>query len=256
MRRSGHNHPIVIAHRGSSGTAPENTLTAFREAVEAGAQMIELDVRMTRDYELAVMHDRRVDRTTNGCGYVWDQTMAELRELDAGSWFSPRFRGEKVPSLRSVLGSLPFHVGVNIEVKTDGEPRTDTALAESLILLIRELRLERRAVVSSFDHRFLRRLHRSDPQILTGILYLSLRDLGRKPSALARATGAVTFVCSRAQLRRRFIADAHASGLRVACYTVNTLSQLRQMQRAGVDAVITNYPRRIIAALAGETPER
>jgi len=242
---------MVIAHRGSSGTAPENTLAAFRQAVEDGAEMIELDVRMTRDYELAVMHDRRVDRTTNGSGFVWDHTLAELSALDAGRWFSPRFKGEKVPSLRSVINILPFHVSVNIEAKTDGDPRNNTALAEALVLLIRELRLERRAIVSSFDHAFLRRLHRSDPEILTGILYLALSDIGRKPSVLARATGAVAFVCSRTQLRRRFIADAHANNLRVACYTVNTLRHLREVRHAGVDAVITNFPGRIIAAMRG-----
>jgi len=242
--------PLVVAHRGSSGTAPENTIAAFREAVRAAADIVELDVRMSRDFELVVMHDRRVDRTTNGSGCVWDYTLEEIAALDAGRWFSPRFKGEQVPSLRAVMRMLPLPVGLNIEAKTDGDTRANTALAESLILHIREARMERRTMVSSFDHAFLRRLHRIDPEIAIGVLYYPLRDFGRSPSVLARGTGAVTFVCSRSQLRKRHVADAHAHGMSVACYTVDTVRQARALRKAGVDALITNYPQRILTSLS------
>src|SRR5512135_624414 len=141
---------MVVAHRGSSGSAPENTLAAFRMAIDAGVDMIELDVRMTRDYHLVVHHDRRLERTTNGRGLVWEKTLQELKFLDAGSWYAPRFRGETIPTLREVMDMLPAHVGLNIEVKTDGDPRKNQALEESCVLLIRERRFEKRTILSSF----------------------------------------------------------------------------------------------------------
>ncbi len=114
---------VIIAHRGSSGSAPENTLAAFRLAVKAGVDMIELDVRLTADRHLVVFHDRRLGRTVQGSGPVWTKTLAELRALDAGSWFGSRFRGENMPTLQEVFLAVPRTVGINVEVKTDGDPR-------------------------------------------------------------------------------------------------------------------------------------
>src|SRR5512140_205883 len=120
--------PLLVAHRGSSGTAPENTMAAFRKAIAAGVDMIELDVRMSKDYHLIVLHDSTVRRTTNGPGRVCGMSLQELKSLDAGSWFGPRFRGEQIPTLREVMELLPARVGLNSEVKTDGDPRPDRAL--------------------------------------------------------------------------------------------------------------------------------
>ena len=110
---------IVLAHRGYSAKAPENTMAAFELALAVGADGIELDVHMTRDGEIVVIHDDTLDRTTNGKGPVSDQTMAELRELDAGSWFSPEFAGERIPTLKLVLELIKDKdVLLNIEIKT------------------------------------------------------------------------------------------------------------------------------------------
>ncbi|HEX7572002.1 MAG TPA: glycerophosphodiester phosphodiesterase family protein, partial [Bacteroidota bacterium] len=152
-----------MAHRGSSGSAPENTMAAFHLAVSAGADMIEFDVRMTRDFELVVHHDRSLGRTSDGSGRIWDLTLDELRNTDAGSWHSKKFAGERIPTLREVLEGLPVSVGLDIEVKTDGDRRGGIALPESVLLLVREARREGTVVVSSFDHKFLHRLHHLDP---------------------------------------------------------------------------------------------
>jgi glycerophosphoryl diester phosphodiesterase len=111
----------LCAHRGAMATHPENTISAFRAAVEAGAQMVELDVWLTRDREMVVMHDATVDRTTNGTGKIADFTLAELKKLDAGSWKSNEFEGEKVPTFEEALRVLPRNVWINVHVKDDGE---------------------------------------------------------------------------------------------------------------------------------------
>ncbi|MBI4534980.1 MAG: glycerophosphodiester phosphodiesterase [Ignavibacteriae bacterium] len=243
--------PLIVAHRGSSGSAPENTMAAFELAVAEGADMIELDVRMTRDYHLVVHHDRNVRRTTNGVGNVWDLTLDDLKRLDAGSWYSSRFTGEHIPTLCEVLSFLPATILVNIEVKTDGERRKRLAFGESLILTILEKKVQDRIIVSSFDHGFIKQVHKLHPAIRTGALYVPVRDAVRKPSTLAHRLGCDAFICSRTQLRRRFADDAHAHSIFLGCYTINTGAELKKALRYDVDAVITNYPRRIRQLLHG-----
>lgn len=224
-------------------------MAAFRLAVAAGVDMIEFDVRMTRDFELVVHHDRSLGRTSDGSGRIWDLTLDDLRHTDAGSWVSKKFAGERIPTLREVLEELPVSVGLDIEVKTDGDRRRGTALPESVLLLVREARREGSVVVSSFDHAFLRRLHHLDPSLRLGALYVPLRDGFKSPSQIAGRTGATMFICSRTQLRVRHMRDARAAGLTVAVYGVNTHADLAAASRAGVDAVITDNPAQIIRAI-------
>jgi len=211
--------------------------------------MIELDVRMTKDFELVVIHDRDVRRTTTGSGSVCDLTLPEIGRLDAGSWFSPRFTGEGVPTLRQVMDFLPPAVQLNIEVKTDGERRPRITIAERVVRTIQGKTFQRRALVSSFDHAFLRHFHALATEILIGALLMPVRDMTKRPSTLARTLGASWLVCAVSQVRRRFVERAHESGLGVACYTVNSITQLQRVHRYGVDAVITNYPQRILHLL-------
>lgn len=241
--------PLVVAHRGSSGSAPENTMASFRLAVHEGVDMVELDVRMTKDFHLVVHHDQDVRRTTNGSGFIWEKTLLELRMLDAGSWFSPRFRGEQIPTLREVLEAVPSRIGVNIEAKTDGDPRSGIHFEECIILIILEKNAEDRVLVSSFDHKFLKRMHDLYPTIKTGALYVPVRDMRKTPSSIAHNIGSSAFGCGITQLRKRFIDDAHAHDLLVACYTINTQGQLERAVDYGVDAVITNVPKRMIHEL-------
>lgn len=235
--------PLIAAHRGSSGVAPENTIAAFKQAIADGADMIELDVRMTGDFELVVLHDRTVRRTTNAQGRIWNLALADVRSFDAGSWFGDEFAGERIPLLRSVIDILPPHVLLNIEVKTDGDRRKRHALAESLILLLREKSFLSRVLVSSFNHKFLFRLHSIHPALRTGALYMPVRDTGRKPSTLARRIGASSFICSIAQLRKRHADDVHANGMTLVCYGVNTRRQLNKAVKWGVDIIITDHPK-------------
>lgn len=141
--------PLIIAHRGASALAPENTLAAFALALKQGADGIELDVMLTRDKELAVIHDASVDRTTNGNGLVAEMTLADLRKLDAGSKFSPDFAGEPIPTLRQVLELTGSRILVNIELKNYAHPLD--ALTECVIRLVQELGLSQSVLLSSFN---------------------------------------------------------------------------------------------------------
>lgn len=207
--------------------------------------MIELDVRMSREGELIVLHDRTVNRTTNGRGTVWHMTVDELKRLDAGSWFSPRFAGERIPLLHEVVHILPPTMSLNIEVKTDGRPKSSPHLEERLVRFLHDTGLTTRVLVSSFEHSFLKRVHSLDARIPLGVLYVPIRAIGRKPSTLAWRVGASVFICSSAQLRKRFAADAHAHKLLLGCYGVNNRRQVEKALRFGVHALITDHPREI-----------
>jgi len=237
---------MIVAHRGSSGSAPENTLAAFRQAVKAGVDMIELDVRLTADRHLVVFHDRRLGRTAEGSGPIWTKTLAELRDLDAGSWFSRRFRRERIPTLHDVFRTVPRKVGINVEVKTDGDPRKIAGLEEVLLDAIRPEAGERTILVSSFNHVLLRRLHKHAPQLKLGALYMPVRDVTKRPSGLARRLGVSAFVCSRTQLRRRFVRNARCHGVAVFVYGVNTARHVARACRFGVDAIITDFPEKMV----------
>jgi glycerophosphoryl diester phosphodiesterase len=240
--------PLVVAHRGSSGSAPENTMAAFRKALEAGADMIELDVRMTVDRHIVVHHDRSLGRTSDGRGRVATKTLRELRTLDAGSWFSRSFRNERIPTLAEVLEELPHSLGINIEAKRDGLENAQ-AFEDSLLRLIRKARRIDSVVVSSFDHVFLRRLHLLAPSLVLGVLYVPVRDRFRRVKSLARHAGASVFVCSRNQLRVRHVREAHANAIHIAVYGINSGADLDIAKGKGVDAVITDYPERILPLL-------
>lgn len=238
---------LVVAHRGASGSAPENTMAAFHKAVIAGADMIELDVRLTKDFHIVVHHDRNVRRTTNGKGNICDLTLQQLRMFDAGSWFDPKFHRERIPTLREVMEFLlPTRVHLNIEVKTDGDPRKRTRFEECVILIVMEKRFEERAFVSSFDHKFLKRMNELFPDIKTGALYHPVRDARKKPSTICSRIGAGTFICKHTQLRRQMVTDAHHHKLVITTYGVNTPEHLEKVARLGVDAVVTDWPEKIL----------
>ncbi len=241
---------LLIAHRGSSAMAPENTLAAFRQAVRDRADMIELDVRLSADGELMVIHDRGLYRVTHMRGKVRERTAEELEKLTVGVSRGQASGQGRIPRLAVVLRALPPAIGLNIEVKTDGDRRRSGLMMHRLGELIRERAGKRETLVSSFDHRFLRRFHRRFPAIPLAALYLRVRDIGRSPVVLTHRAGARVFVCSRSQFRSRWIRKAHAAGIRVMVYGVETPRQLLPLRQRGVDGVMTDHPARLRRAMS------
>lgn len=235
--------PIVIAHRGSSDSAPENTMAAFKKAVEERAHAIELDVRLTRDNKVIVIHDSRLERTTNGRGKVSDFDLTDLAAFDNGSWYHPKFSSEKIPTFSEVSKLTNTKVGLNIELKS--LEKHQKLLAENCVSLIQQNKLQKSVLISSFEHSVVSHVKKLDKTIMTAIIYSPVIHLGRNPSALAKKFDADAFVISRNYLRDNMVTEAHDSGIAVFVYTIENWSQLERMVNAKVDGVMTSSPKTI-----------
>lgn len=241
--------PLIIAHRGSSGNAPENTLAAFSLALEHGVDAIECDVRLTKDNHLVVIHDATLNRTTNSTGYVRDHTLEQLKSLDAGAWFHRRFAGERIPTLEDVLALVDGKRGLNIEIKPVSNSTDATAIVQRCVTSLRKFRAQRYVLISSFQHSLLRLVRRYDAAVNIGLLYHPVHHLGKSPIRLARQHEACVFVCNARFLRPGVIIDAHRSNIAVAVYTVDTRNQLHRCLRMGVEGIVTNVPETILKLL-------
>jgi glycerophosphoryl diester phosphodiesterase len=233
---------LVIAHRGASGHAPENTLAAFKRAVALGATFIETDLQLTRDSRLVAMHDATVNRTTNGQGKVHDLTLMELRRLDAGSWFGSEFAGERIPTMDDILGFSKKHdVVFYLELKPGGSWGGEHALVGAL----RESGEIPRSVVISFDADILARLRRIEPTLMTGLLYDGQIE---QPLEKALEVGARQLAVRGDLVTPALLKDARKRDLQVVCWTVNHPAHIRMLMAAGVDGIMSDYPDRLVAA--------
>ncbi len=223
---------LSIGHRGARGHEPENTLRSIRRALELGADGVEIDVWLA-DGELVVIHDAKLDRTTNGHGYLSRKTFAQLRALDAGG-------GERIPTLREVFETVDRRAFINIELK-------GRRTAAPVAALIREYLEQRewtpdRFLVSSFHRRELKQIN--DPRIRIGMLCA-------RPTPLyhlsARRLGAWSIHPALRHTTRRFVEDAHRRGFRIFPYTVNEPADIARMAALGVDGVFTDFPERVRA---------
>jgi glycerophosphoryl diester phosphodiesterase len=225
------------AHRGASGHAPENTLAAFRLAMEMGAEMCELDVQQTADDRLVVMHDSELDRTTNGKGSVWEMTLAELQQHDAGSWFNPRFAGEKLPALEEVIALVRGKMQLNIEAKIHGHERN---VAARILETLKRERFEDECVVTSFDHQIVDEIKALAPELQVGYIF------GWREFSTEVFDGKVELLSAHYSLvDTAFLERARAAGKKVHVWTVNDQWLMRRMIEMGVDGIITNYPDRL-----------
>ncbi len=211
---------LAVAHRGASAYEPENTIRAVRRALELGANAIEVDVRVTRDRKLAVIHDETLDRTTSGSGRVREYTLAELKKLDAGM-------GERIPSLEEVLDAAGRALLV-VELK---DPDAVGELASALAG-------RKRAVAVSFYHNAIRELRRLI-DIDLGVIF-SCRPVN--PARLAQDAGATMLLPRHKYIDRELIREAHREGLRVVAWTVDSPARMRELMEAGVDGIASNRP--------------
>jgi len=237
--------PLIIAHRGDQSSAPENTLAAFRRALAAGADGVELDVRLTLDGQLVVFHDGRLDRTSNGCGLVNEHTLAEVKSLDVGAWFSPEFRREAAPTLDEVFETLPHDFLVNVEMKVliKGMKLIAQRVAETIL---RHQRLSS-TLVASFNPMALCYLRSIEPRIARGYIWSKHHPLpirARWLSPLAQAhwyDPANDTYCPR--LHRRL----QRRGKRVLAWDVDFGGDFSMMALARLDAVVTERLETMVA---------
>jgi len=236
----------VIAHRGFSGAAPENTIAAVRAAVEINADMVEIDVTLTSDGHIVVIHDEILDRTTSGSGKVSDFTRAELQQLDAGAWFAPEFAGERIPSLDAVLDEIEDRILLNVEIKSEAVERGIVAKVASAI---QRQRMEDQVVVSSFSPTALEQMHTEAPEIRTAVLYNTSFHKGQDAVEIVDGLGASVFNIKRQRLNKKMLHRCREHDIPVGLYTVNKPRRMRRLVKKGIDAIFTDHPDRLLEIL-------
>ena len=239
---------LVVGHRGAMGYAPENTLASFEEAVRRGADLIELDVQLSSDGEVVVMHDASVDRTTNGEGLVRDLPWKRIKSFDAGAWYRQDFAGEYVPSLTDVIQRFRSRrttgghaLGFIVELKT--VRGWGGSLADAVVNVLQKEDFVERIFIISFDAVSLQEVRAAHRSVPTGLLYSEEGEESR--IAQARMIQAQALFPRKTCVTTRGVVAAHKAGLAVATWTANTKNEMKRMIACGVDAVTTNYPDRL-----------
>jgi len=229
----------VIAHRGSSRSAPENTLSAIRCAIEDGADYAEVDVQETADGEVVLLHDPDLQRTTGRRGKIWRTTYAELTRLDAGSWFAPAFAGERIPTLAEVIDVVRGKIGLVIEIKVTGREKN---LVQSVVQIVRKAGFDDECFITSMSASAIKEVKRLAPALQLGLVVRSRRvdltGLTTEHVALRDTLATSARICA-----------ARARGQRVHVWTVNDPGAMSRLVALGVDGILTDRPARLRKAI-------
>ncbi|GLB61056.1 glycerophosphodiester phosphodiesterase [Cytobacillus sp. NCCP-133] len=234
----------IFAHRGVSGHYPENTMAAFQAALEAGADGIELDVQMSKDGKLVIIHDEALDRTTNSTGYIKDLTYDEIRNLDAGGWFAEANAGEAIPDLGAVFQWAVRNGNellINVELKNDLIDYPD--LEEKVIELVKKYRLENRVILSSFNAESMRKARELHPSIQTGYL---ISGMPENALEVAKKIGVNSIHCEETYALSEFGREASEAGFTLRVYTVNDETRSEFLNKSGVEVIMTDFPERFL----------
>ena len=238
--------PKIFGHRGAGGNCPENTIAAFVEAADSGAEGIELDVHLSRDGKLVVCHDETLERTTNGTGLIKEREWDYIRRLDAGTWFSPVFTGERVPLLDDVFRICKRrNLQVNVELKTDYF--SYDGIEKMAAASIARFGMDEMVIVSSFNHYSIIRLKKTAPHLAAGLLY-SCHIY--RPHIYAASLPAEALHPAYHLTNPEIINDAHAAGYQVNVWFAREKwdeTQALRVLESGADCIITNYPRDYLA---------
>lgn len=242
MDLSAFEKPLIMGHRGYQARYPENTLVSFLAAVEAGAQFVELDVTLTRDNQVAVMHDDTVDRTTDGRGRVSGYDLDALQQLDAGSWFHPRFSGERIPSLDEVLEKVAPKAHINIEIKSHELTDCDLTgqVEQGVIDLVLTRGVEKRVLISSFDPEVLKRIQQLDPGIK--IALISKQSPPDETVARCLELAAFSYHPHLDYIDRELVRTLHKADVHVFPWNINDARDIRHAFSMGVDGLIAKDP--------------
>ncbi|MCM3046768.1 glycerophosphodiester phosphodiesterase [Bacillus altitudinis] len=229
----------IIAHRGSSSAAPENTIAAFDVAVEQGADYIELDVQMTMDQHVVVIHDDTVERTTNGNGLVKSYTLDQLKKLDAGSWFDQQYTNERIPTLQEILERYSQRIGILIEIK---HPKRQIGIEKAVARIINRFAYSRHIIIQSFDVHALQRIKALAPSLRTALII--------KPDAFKLTKRKLTTYSSfanclnmkKTMINRWWIDRIHTFEMDVFIWTVKDQKTADRIKKYPIDGVVTDNP--------------
>jgi glycerophosphoryl diester phosphodiesterase len=244
----GLHRPTIFAHRGSSTYAPENTLAAFKLAIDQGADAIELDAQLTTDDRVVVIHDLIVDRTTDGSGRVNRMSLSELQKLDAGSRFNPSFKGEKIPSLEQVFDAVGKQIFIDIEIKNYASPidRLPLRVAD----LVRNYGLEQSVLLSSFNPIALVHVHQLMPDVPLGLITIKGKRGALFRSWLGRYIPHQALHPAWNDVTPALVSMNHRHGYRVHPYVVNDPTLMGELLDASVDGIFTGDPPLALQVIA------
>ncbi|MFS1513769.1 glycerophosphodiester phosphodiesterase [Chengkuizengella sp. SCS-71B] len=232
---------LIFAHRGSSGTHPENTMVAFQEAFLVGVNGIELDVHLTKDGEVVVIHDEKLDRTTNGTGFVHEKTLKELKQSDAGGWYSNYYKDETIPTLDEVLEwASNKNLLLNIELKND--ILQYEGLEEKVIQLVHNYGLFGSVIISSFNHCSLVKVKQLDKEIETAVL---THDILYQPWHYVKSLGASALHCSKSFALSNMVTQAQQQ-IPIRVYTINDELDMKHILLKRLSALMTDFPKKAI----------
>jgi glycerophosphoryl diester phosphodiesterase len=241
---------IVCAHRGNSAFAPENTLSSIQQALDIGVPMVEVDVQVTSDNILVALHDATLNRTTNGVGFVADHPYSALLELDAGSWFSPEFASEKIPTFENVCDALHNRAYMNVEIKPlrqGADASHHSALMTKTVQEVTRRNALETTLFTSFDVHALQLLRTLEPNVRT--LVLQAPHSTAEPDQLVGESLANAYGCAVHELTSTRMAHLSNRGIPVGLYTINDVSTMLMAIHQGVRGAVTNHPASLLAAL-------
>ena len=228
---------INIAHRGASEYAPENTMAAFNKAIESGADYIECDVHLSKDNELVIIHDEKLNRTTNGSGYVNNFTLQELRKLDAGSKFHPSFAGERIITLEELLEAHVNEVGIIIDIKN---PHKYLGIEERIAETLNQYD-HANIIIQSNDINSIKEIHRLHPNVPVGVLVSRSQHPLSEKQLDEIATFATYINYNIKYLNANIVAEIHKRDKKVMAWTIREKRSLNKALDLGVDGIITGY---------------
>lgn len=238
---------LVVGHRGFSGVAPENTVASFKKALEVGVDMIELDVHLSKDGQVVVIHDDTLNRTTNGKGKVVSYTLNELKQLDAGSWFSPEFSGEKIPTLREVLELIRGRTALNIELKKgDSGPYTIVDLADRALEEVEKAAMLNQVLFASFDPSAIERIREKNPCLPVALIHSKSWS---SPQEITGGRPIHILSCRGTVLTETNVSRSREQGIKVLVWTLNKEEHMEHFLNMGVNGIITDHPNRLIKIL-------
>jgi len=232
----------ITGHRGASGLAPENTMVAMVKAIEFGADFSELDVQETADGVVVLMHDDSLQRTTNLEAPIWEKSYEDLQALDAGAWFSDEFKGEPIPTLKSIIDAVRGKMKLNIELKMNGHEKQ---LTEKVVAMVKEEDFINNCILTSFDFGAIKKVKQLNNKIKAGYIF------SKMPEDVDVFTANVDLLSvNKKMVTKEFVQKAHANNKEVHVWTVNDTDDMRKLIALGVDNIITNYPNILNEVLA------
>jgi glycerophosphoryl diester phosphodiesterase len=248
----------IVGHRGARDIAPENTLAGFEKALATGVDMIELDVHLSKDGELVVIHDANLDRTTNGQGTVREHTLAELKELDATAQYTGPglFGAQEIPTLQEVYDLVPDDVQINVEIKTSGDGSRYPGIEERVLEVVRSNEALAQTVVSSFDFPTIQEIQRLEPELATYAIisqgyFYEQGLLGRRPKNVAAdlvAHGFAQVAVNKEYLSKDLLSELQQAGLVVGVWIIDDVKEMMHFAELGVDRITTDRPDLLVPA--------